>query len=74
MRGVFFIATALLNMAFAFVTEVIGLVFRNFNVFFVIEFSFWGVLFKKQSKNPWFPRAAWELIEKRAAFCNAARY
>jgi len=33
MRGVFFIATALLNMAFAFVTEVIGLAFGNFNVF-----------------------------------------
>jgi len=33
MRGVYFFATALLNMAFAFVTEVIGLAFGNFNVF-----------------------------------------
>jgi len=71
MRGVYFFATALLNMAFAFVTEVIGLVFGNFNVFFVIEFALWVVRFKIIL---WFPRAAWELIEKRAAFCHAARY
>jgi len=50
MHGVFFIATALLNMAVAFVTEVIGLILGNFNAFFVIEFSFWVVLLKKTLK------------------------
>jgi len=35
MRGVYLFATALLNMAFAFVTEVIGWVFGNFNFNFL---------------------------------------
>jgi len=52
MRGVYFFATALLNMAFAFVTEVIGLVFGNFNIFFVIEFSFWVVWGRAWLKTP----------------------
>jgi len=40
-RGVYFFATALLNMAFAFVTDVIGWVYGNFNFIFAVSVSFY---------------------------------